>query len=142
VNTKVTPGEIVVMAGGAVALIFSFLPFYSLDLGPLGEDDISAWGSGLFPVATFIVFFAVIAALLVVLTKFANMRITGFLGFGFNQLLLAASFFSAILALGYLIQDNSGYDFGFGYYLVLLGAIATLVGSILIVNERRGAGTI
>ena len=140
-NTKVTPGEIVVMAGGAVALIFSFLPFYTLDLGPV-DDDVSAWGEGLFPVATLIVIFAVIAGLLVVLTKFANMTIAGFLGFGFTQLLLAASFFSAILALAYLLRDNGGADFGFGYFLVLIGSLATLVGSILIVNERKGAGTI
>ena len=141
-DNKVTPGEIVVMAGGAVALIFSFLPFWSLDEGPI-EDDVSAWGDGLFPVATLIVIFAVLAAVLVVLTKFANMTITGFLGFGFNQLLLASSFFSAVVALAYLIQDRPfGYDLGFGYILLLIGSVATFVGSILVTNERKGAGTI
>ncbi len=139
-NNKVTPGEIVVMAGGAVALIFSFLPFWSLDEGPI-EDDVSAWGDGLFPVATLIVIFAVVAAALVVLTKFANMNFAGFLGFGFMQLLLALTFFSSILAVAYLIQDRPfGYDFGFGYFLVLIGAVATLVGSSLMTNERRATG--
>src|SRR5680860_1324197 len=124
------------MAAGAVCLIFSFLPFFTLDVAGF-NDDISAWGEGLFPVATLIVVFAVAAAVLVVLTKFANMTITGFLGFGFTQLLLALSFFSAILALAYLIVDKGVYDFGFGYFLVLIGALGSLVGSVLISNERK-----
>ncbi len=137
-DNKITPGEIVVMAAGAVVLIFSFLPFFKLDQAGF-SDDISAWGEGLFPVATLIIVFAVASAVLVVLTKFANMTISGFLGFGFNQLLLALSFFSAILALAYLVVDKGPYDFGFGYFLVLIGALGSLVGAVLIMNERQGA---
>jgi hypothetical protein len=140
VQNKVTPGEIVIMVAGAVCLIFSFLPFFTLDIAGF-DDDISAWGEGLFPVATLIVAFTVIAAVLVVLTKFANMTITGFLGFGLVQLLLALSFFAAILALAYLMVDKGEYDFGFGYWLVLLGSLASVVGAVLVMNERRAAGT-
>lgn len=139
-QNKVTPGEIVIMAAGAVCLIFSFLPFFTLDVAGF-NDDISAWGEGLFPVATLIVLFTVAAAVLVVLTKFANMTITGFLGFGLVQLLIACGFFAAILALAYLILDKGQYDFGFGYFLVLIGAIGSLVGAVLVMNERRSAGT-
>ena len=56
-----TPGEILVMAGAGVALIFSFLPFYKVEILNT-SDSTTAWGAGLFPVATLIPIFAVIAA--------------------------------------------------------------------------------
>jgi hypothetical protein len=138
VEKNPTPGEIVVMAGAGVAFLFSFFPFYKLDI--LGHtDSTSAWGSGLFPVATLIVLFAVAAGVLVALVRFANVQYPtgGFLGYGFNQLLLALTFFSAILALAFLIVDKRGLNFGFGFWFVLLGAIATLVGSIIMTNEAK-----
>ncbi|HEX6311417.1 MAG TPA: hypothetical protein VF152_07290 [Acidimicrobiia bacterium] len=137
---KVTPGEIVVMAAGAVCLIFSFLPFFTIDIAGF-SDDISAWGEGLFPVATLIVLFTVVAGVLVALTKFANMAFTGFLGFGMVQLLIALGFFASILALAYLILDKGEYDFGIGYFLLLIGALGSLVGAVLVMNERKAAGT-
>ena len=141
-NKKPTPGEIVVMAGGAVALIFSFLPFFKLDVGGL-SDDVSAWGSGLFPVATLIPIFAAIAGVLVALRTFANFNFppSGVLGFSWNTLLLALTFFAAILSLAYLLVDKGGYDLGFGFFLVFIGAVGSFVGAILMQNEARtGAG--
>jgi hypothetical protein len=141
VDNKVTPGEIVVMAAGAVTLIFSFFPFFTFD--QFGEsDDVTAWGDGLFPVATLIVIFAVIAAVLVAITKFANVSFTGLLGFSLTQLLLVLGFFSAIVALAYLLVEKGAYDFGFGYWLVLIGALGSVVGAVLVRNERGAAGTV
>jgi hypothetical protein len=142
VNKQPTPGQIVVMAAGALALIGSFLPFYSLDT-PVGDDDISSWSEGLFPVATLITIFAVIAAFLVALQAFANLRYPaqGVLGFSWSSLLLALTFFSAILAVAFLIQDNGAYDLGIGYFLVLIGGVGSLVGAVMITNEvKRPAG--
>jgi hypothetical protein len=139
VEKNPTPGEIVVMAGAGVALIFSFLPFYSTEFGNF-SDDTSAWGSGLFPVATLIPIFAVIAGVLVALVRFANVHYPpgGFLGFNWSTLLLALTFFSAILAVAFLVNDRPvGTDLGFGFWLVLIGAVGALVGSILIMNETR-----
>ena len=133
-----TPGEIVVMAGAGLTLLFSFFPFYKLEVGDF-SDDTSAWGSGLFPVATFIVLFAVAAGVLVALTTFANVHFppTGFLGIARNPLLLVLTFFSALLAVGYLLLDKGGFDFGFGFWFVLIGSVATLVGAIVIMNEAK-----
>ncbi|MGQ0802578.1 MAG: hypothetical protein ACT4PI_01755 [Actinomycetota bacterium] len=143
-DNKVTPGEIVVMAAGALGLIASFLPFYKVD--QFGFDDSwSAWSGDiplLFPVATLIAISAVVAGVLVALTKFANMQITGVLGIGFAQLLLALGFFSAILALAYLIQDKGQLDAGFGFWLLLIAGLGSVVGAVLIRNERGAAGTI
>jgi hypothetical protein len=138
VEKNPTPGEIVVMAGAGVALIFSFLPFYKLEVGNF-SDDTSAWGSGLFPVATLIPIFAVIAGVLVLLVRFANAQFPpgGFLGFSFNSLVLALTFFAAIVAVAFLIVDKGSTSFGFGYWFVLIGAVASLVGAVLMTNETR-----
>jgi hypothetical protein len=138
VNKKPTPGEIIVMAGGAVALIFSFLPFYTADIAGF-SDDVSAWGSGLFPVATLIPIFTAIAGVLVALRTFANFNYppNGVLGFTWNTLLLALTFFAAILALAYLLVDKGAYDLGFGFFLVFIGGVGSFVGAILMQNEAR-----
>ncbi len=137
-NTKVTPGEIVVMAGAAVALVFSFLPFYNEDL-----FDPSAWGGGVFPVGTLIAIFAVIAGVLVALTKFASFKFAGVLGFTYLQLLLVLTFYSAILAVAFLILDygDVGADRGVGFWFMLIGAVGSLVGAILMQNEARTGAT-
>jgi hypothetical protein len=137
VESKVTPGEIAVIAGGAVCLVFSFLPFYS---GNLGLSNRNVWSAGLFPVATLIVVFAVAAAVLVLLVRFANVDYpaAGFLGFSLNALLVALTFFAAILAIAFLVVDRGvAYDLGIGYWFVLIGAAASLVGAIIMMNEAR-----
>jgi hypothetical protein len=135
VERNPTSGEIAVIAGGGVCLVFSFLPFYS---GNLGLSNRNAWNAGLFPVATLIVLFAVAAAVIVLLVRFANVRYpaAGVLGFSLNALLLALTFFAAILAAAYLLVDRGvAYDLGIGYWFVLLGAIASLVGAVIMMNE-------
>src|SRR6266511_181506 len=95
------------MAGAGVAFIFSFAPFITYEL-LVTSDSRSAWGSGFFPVATLIPIFAVVAGVLVALVKFANVRYpsSGVLGFGWHSLLLALTFFAAILTVAYLIVDK------------------------------------
>jgi hypothetical protein len=139
VEKNPTPGEIVVMAGAGLTLIFSFLPFYKVEIGNF-TDDTSAWGSGLFPVATLIPIFAVVAGVLVALVRFANVRYPpgGFLGFGWHPLLLALTFFAAVVAVAYLIVDKgAATSLGFGYWFVLIGAVGSMVGAILMMNEAR-----
>jgi hypothetical protein len=138
VEKNPTPGEIVIMAGAGVALLFSFFPFYKLEVGDF-SDNTSAWGSTLFPVATFIVLFAVAAGVLVALTTFANVHFppAGFLGIARNPLLLVLTFFSALLAVGFLVLDKGAQDFGFGFWFVLIGSVATLVGAIIVMNEAK-----
>jgi len=139
VEKNPTPGEIVVMAGAGLALIFSFLPFYKIEVANF-SDNSSAWDSGLFPVATLIPIFAVIAGLLVALVRFGNVQYPpgGFLGFTRNTLLLALTFFAAILAVAYLIADKpAATSLGFGYWFVLIGAVGSLVGAALMMNEAQ-----
>lgn len=134
-----TPGEILVMAGAGVALIFSFLPFYKVEFGNF-SDNTTAWGSGLFPVATLIPIFAAVAGVLVALVQFGNVRYPpgGILGFSWNSLLLALTFFAAVLALAFLIANRpAATSLGFGFWFVLIGAIGSFVGAVLLMNEAR-----
>jgi hypothetical protein len=139
VDKNPTPGEIVVMAGAGVALLFSFFPFYKVEVGDF-SDNTSAWGSGLFPLATLIPIFAVIAGVLVALVRFANVRYpaAGFMGFSWNSLILALTFFSAVVAVAFLLVDRAvATDLGFGYWFVLIGAVGSLVGAVIMMNETR-----
>lgn len=138
-DRKVTPGEIVVMAAGGVGIIASFLPFADPPFG----DSVNAWDGdffALFPVATLIAIYVLVAGGLVALTKFANVQIGNVLGFSLLQLVLVLGFFATIQALAYLLTEFSGADRGVGYWLLLLSAIASLVGAVLMTNERRAAG--
>jgi hypothetical protein len=139
VEKNATPGEILVMAGAGVALIFSFLPFYKVEFGNFSNNT-TAWGSGLFPVATLIPIFAGIAGVLVALVRFGNVRYPpgGVLGFGWNSLLLALTFFAAVLAVAFLIANKpAATSLGFGFWFVLIGAIGSFVGAILLMNEAK-----
>lgn len=124
-NKQPTPGEWAIIAGGAVMLIASFLEF---------AGDTSAWGSGAFPIVTLIPLYGVVMALQVVLTKFANVNLPDRpVGFTWEQVHLVLGFFAALMALFWLIAAD---DTGIGLYLMLLGAIAAVVGAVLLQKER------
>ena len=132
-----TPGEIVVMAGAGAVLLFSFFPFYS---GKAGLGSTNAWGSGLRPVATLIVIFAVAAGVLVAMVRFANVEYPprGVFGFGYHQLLAALTFFATILSFAFLVVEKGPFvNLGFGFWLVFLGSVATLVGTVIMTNEAK-----
>ena len=89
-NRTPTPGEIVIMAAGVVALIFSFFDFYGAD--GFGK---SVWGSGFFPIATLMVIFVIVMAVQIALTKFANVNLPPRpLGFTWEQIHLVLGFFA------------------------------------------------
>lgn len=142
-----TPGEITIMAGGVVALIFSFFRFYSLPSASIagrsfGGGGVSAWSSGLFPVATVMVILAVISAVVVALKKFTSVSLPDrVMGFTWEQIHLVLGFFAALYAVAFLLVDKGGYDFGIGFWFVLIGCIASLVGAILLLRERTGSSS-
>jgi hypothetical protein len=134
-----TPGEITIMAGGAVALIFSFFDFYEF-----GGEGRSVWSSdiALFPVATLMVVFVAVSAVLVALTKFANVQLPDrVMTFTWIQIYLVLGFFATLYAVAYLLLDKSPLDFGIGFWFILIGCIASLVGAVLLMRERAGAGS-
>ena len=146
-SKKVTPAEIVILAAGVVTFVFSFLPFYKFPSATIAgitlrssTHNLSAWSSGLFPVATLIPIFGIVMAAQIAVTKWASVRLPEHvLGFTWEQIHVALGLFAALLAICYLIVDKGGADFGFGFFLVLIGAIGLAVGAIMLQLERAGA---
>jgi hypothetical protein len=122
-----TPGEITIMAAGAVMLIFSFLHFAA---------DRSAWGSHLFPIATLLPLYGLVMALQIALTKFASVNLPAtVLGFTWEQVHLALGAMAALMALGWLVTDYG--DKQIGMWFEILGGFALVVGAVLLQRERN-----
>jgi len=141
VNLKLTPGEILIGAGALVTFVFSFFDFYSApsfstSRGTFG-GGISAWGDGLLPIATLIVFLTVVMGLQVVLVNLLSVDLgPGIGGFTWPQIHLALGFFAVIDSLAFLAVKKGGYDIGIGLIFMLLGSVACFIGAVLITNER------
>lgn len=143
-QTKLSPANIVILAAGVVMLIGSFLDFYKLSLhGFGGSYSASAWsganGFGVFGIATVVVLCGVAMAAQVGLSTFASgvsLPDTP-LGLSWDQVHLALGFQATLMMLAFLIRSKSSLSFGIGFWLMLLSAIALLVGAIMRV---AGAG--
>jgi len=138
-QTKLSPANIVILAGGVVMLVGSFLNFYTY-----GPFSASAWsgaqGFGVFGIATIAVLCGVVMAAEVGLKAFApNVSLPDkLLGLSWDQLHLALGFQATIMMLAFLIRSKGPFGFGIGFWFMLLSAIALLVGAIMRVT---GAGS-
>lgn len=131
-----TPSTWTILAGGVVVLIGSFPNFYEISAGGF-TDGRNAWSGDLFfPVTIIPVLCGVLMALHVGLTTFADVKFPDRLvGFGWTQLHLALGFQAAIMMVAFLIQDKQGFDIALGFWLMLLGSIALIVGAVLRTRE-------
>jgi hypothetical protein len=139
-DKKLTTPQILILAGGAACLLGSFLPWISVE-GFGVKVTRSAWSDGLFPTYTWVGIFGTVMAAHVALTTFASTRFPDrILGFEWRQIHLILGCFAALLAVSFLI---AGEEFGFGYFLSLLGAAALVVGAWMLYQGRdiRPAGT-
>ena len=122
-----TPGEIVIMVAGALMIVFSFLHF---------AGNTSAWGTGLFPIATLLPVYGLLMALQVALTKFGSVNLPGsVLGFTWDQLLLAVGAMAGLMAIGWLLTDYGNKQIG--AWIEILGGIALVVGAVMLQRERN-----
>ncbi len=126
---KPTTAELTIMIAGAVMLVGSFISFYS-------GGSSSAWSTGLFPVATLLPLYGVIMGGEIALTRLAGVHLPERIGtFTWEQLHLALAFFSAILALCFLITNNPGL--GGGVFIELLAAAGLVYGAVMLQKERN-----
>jgi hypothetical protein len=147
-DSNPTPGEITIMAGGAVAVVSSFLDFYKSDSVTVGNQTFggvsaNVWSSGLFPVASLMVVFAVACAILVAMTRFGKVKLPApAFDLRWEQIYLFLGFVATVYALAYLLVDRRvGVDLGIGFWGVLIGCVATLVGAVLLQREESGRST-
>jgi hypothetical protein len=133
---KLSTGEIVIVAAGAVALIASFLPWYKN-----GPFHIGAWGSGLFPMATLVPILGTLMLVQVLVDRLSVVSLPRRVGeFTWEQLLLVAAVAAAVIMVCYLLLDRGGVSLGFGFYLDLLAAAALVVGAVMVGKERGRLG--
>jgi len=134
-QTKLSPANIVILAGGAVMLVGSFLDFYTF-----AGQSVNAWSSGLFGIATVIVLCGTVMGVQVAVAAFApNVKLPeALLGLTWDQVHLALGFQAALMMLAYLVLSHGGASFGIGFWFMMLAAIALLTGAIMRVT---GAGS-
>jgi hypothetical protein len=126
---KPTTAELTIMIAGAVMLVGSFISFYS-------GGSSSAWSRGLFPVATLLPLYGVIMGGEIALTRLAGVKLPERIGtLTWEQLHLALAFFSAVLALCFLITNNPGL--GGGVFIELVAAAGLVYGAVMLQKERN-----
>jgi hypothetical protein len=121
--------------------IGSFLPFWttglaSADLGPFADPlaDKTAWTNEFFffPVTILPVLCGVLMAVIVALTTFTNVRARPRLfGFAWNQLHLVFGLQAAAMMLAFLLQKRGVFDWGAGFYVMLVSAIGLAIGALM-----------
>jgi hypothetical protein len=142
---KVSTANLVILIAGAVMLIASFLAFHKISSSAIviggvrvggGSASFNAWSTGHFLIATIPALLGILMAVEVALQAFApGVRLPEtVLGFTWNQIHLVFGFQATIMMLAFLIQDT-GLDRGIGLYLMLIAAIALLVGAVLRMRE-------
>ena len=138
---KASPGNLVILIAGAVMLIASFFAFNKLSVGPFSRSY-SAWSSHYFLIATIPALIGIVMAAHVAVTTFApQVKLpVQVLGLTWTQIHLVLGFQATIMMLAFLIQDTGILDKGIGLFLMLIAAIALLVGAVLRLQEKP-AGT-
>jgi hypothetical protein len=125
-KTAPTTGEIIIMAAGAVMLVFSFVDF---------AGNTTAWGTFWFPIATLLPIYGVVMAVAIALAKFANVKLPDKVaGFTLTQLYVAVAAMAGLMAIAWLITDTGGKKIG--QWFEILGGIALVVGAAFLQRER------
>lgn len=143
---SLTPANILILGGGVVMLIASFLAFYSyrlvahtLDGGLVsgGTVSVNAWDRRQFLIATLPALLGMFMALQVALQTFSNIDMPPrLLGLTWNQVHVVLSFQAALLMLALLARAKPGselvtVDYGAGFWLMLVAAAALVVGALM-----------
>ena len=137
---KLSTANIVILAAGVVMFIASFLAFNKFSIGPFSRSY-NAWSSGHFLIVTIPALLGVVMAAHVATVAYAPAvhlpeRI---LGLSWNQIHLVLAFQATIMMLSFVIQNSPFGDKGIGMILMLIAAIALLVGAIMRMQESPRA---
>lgn len=136
-DNKPTTAEIIIMASGAVMLLFSFFNWFESSFGGGG---ISAWNGDAFPLFTYVPLIGIIAAGTLAAKRFAGTKLPAVMGLTWQQIYLVLGVFAVLLTVGILLTfGGEGVDTGIGLYLCLLGSIGLVVGAVMMNKEPESA---
>lgn len=148
-NASLKPSQIVLLASGAVTFLFSFFAFFKAE-GFGGEETFNAWSgdAGTMFMAMWPALFGLVIAGLVAAVAFGNVSLPDrILTFSVPQWIFVLSFAGALIMIGYLLGGGlpdfggSGPDKGFGFWLMLLGSLGLVAGSVMeLTDAGAGAG--
>jgi hypothetical protein len=141
---KLSPANLTILVAGVAMLIGSLLNFSTFKLGGtlLGGQTVraswTAWSSHYFLIATLPAILGIVMAVQVAVAGFASgVKVPEtLLGLTWNQIHLVLGFQATIMMLAFLIQDTGELHKGLGLFVMLVAAIALLVGAILRMQER------
>jgi hypothetical protein len=137
---KLSTANLVILVAGAVMLIASFLTFNKFSLGPFSRSW-NAWSTGHFLIATIPALLGILMAAEVAIVGFAS-GVTlpeKVLGLTWDQIHLILAVQATIMMLAFAIQSSPFGDKGIGLFLMLIAAIALLVGAVLRLQEAPSA---
>jgi hypothetical protein len=125
----------VIVAAGAVDLLFSFFPWYKF-----GSAGRSAWSSGLFPLATLVPLLGLVMLAQVLVDKLSVAHLPRRVGdFTWEQIHLVAAVGAAVIVFCFLLLDRSPAGLGFGFYFDLVAVAALVAGAVMLRRERGHA---
>lgn len=135
-NSDIKPSTILLIAGGAVLFISTFLDWFSVDGGEfIGDFGANAWDTDFFGLLG--IFCAIIGLVIaggIAAQQFGNVSMPDqILGFNHDQIHFILSGEALLITLGLFFRG----DTGIGLILALLASIAMLVGAIM--DMRAGA---
>ncbi len=146
---KLSTANIVILVAGVVILIASFLDFTkskSITIGGVSYGSGgggNAWSTGHFLIATIPALIGLVMAAHVAVVAFApQVKLPEkVLGLTWTQIHLVLGFQATIMMLAFLIQSTGGLGKGIGLFLMLIAAIALLVGAVLRMQEKPNPAT-
>ena len=128
-------GEKIIIIAGVILFIDGFLPWYSIDFGPLGSITRSGWQSPGAIWSILAIFIGLAMATVVVLKGLTEVEIPDDVGgASWPKILLGGGVAALAFVLIKLLNES---DFlGFGFYLGIIAAAALAAGGFLMFREE------
>ncbi len=148
-RSRLSPPNIVILVGGAVMFIGSFLAFYKYPGVAFAPDGTilrsasvsrNAWDHYLFLVRTLPALLGTLLALQIGLGSFGNITMPNrVLGLTLDQFHVVVSVQAALLMLVFLAQARAPFvSYGVGFWLMLFGSGGLVLGALMrVVASRR-----
>ena len=131
-------GEKIIVIAGALLLIVGFLPWYSIDLGPLGDLTRNGWQSPGALWSMLAILIGLAMAAVVVLKGLTQVEIPDNVGgVSWPRIFLGGGVAAFLFVLIKLLNESSYMGFGFYLGIILTGALAA--GGFLMFREERAA---
>jgi hypothetical protein len=133
---RLSSADIVILAGGAVMLLGSFLAFYKV---PGTGVTFNAWAHFLFLITTLPALLGALMALQIALVAFGNITMPNrVLGLTWDQFHLVVALQTALLMLTFFLQARlPPLVLGTGFWVMFVGAGALVVGAFMRLAATR-----